>query len=236
MGRTVIAVVVVVFAVEAQAGTMTQTAGFHFAAHGGSGGQPYNQLNPGLAPLNAVVFSITVEGSANGFSGQGDLFVVSNNTFGTTLSFNTTVAGTFSSEAGGFSTRYTVPTTLGPGGSMDFTPIQIPPQGFQSTMVETTNLSLWVGTGTLTPIVGAFFESVTTDVPPPSQGPPLVSVTELSTFNFQGSETITYYYGSSFPPAPAPAPPSLVMLSLGLAAVAGLAWRQRKARSSEAAA
>jgi hypothetical protein len=56
----------------------------------------------------------------------------------------------------------------------------------------------------------------------------LITVTPFgSNVDFRGSETITYYYGSSFP---VPEPVSLVMLSVGLATVAGLAWRHRKAR------
>jgi hypothetical protein len=43
--------------------------------------------------------------------------------------------------------------------------------------------------------------------------------------DYEGTETVTYYYGSSFPVAE---PASLVMLTLGLAVVAGLAWRHRK--------
>jgi hypothetical protein len=46
------------------------------------------------------------------------------------------------------------------------------------------------------------------------------------TADYEGSETVTYYYGSSFLN---PEPASLVMFSLGLTAVAGLAWQRRRA-------
>jgi hypothetical protein len=49
----------------------------------------------------------------------------------------------------------------------------------------------------------------------------------LQTADLEGFETVTYFYGTTFP---IPEPASLVMLSLGLTAVAGLAWRHRRAK------
>jgi hypothetical protein len=54
---------------------------------------------------------------------------------------------------------------------------------------------------------------------------PLIRQTELVTGDYEGSETVTYYYGSSFLN---PEPASLVMLTLGVTAVAALAWRRRR--------
>jgi hypothetical protein len=163
------------------------------------------------------VFSISIAGFP---LGTGHTFQVTNPT-STTISFNAMLFGSLGTEAGGFSTMSTVPTTLGPGQFTFFAPLIVPSPAFQSSMTQTTDLGRYVGTGMLVPAGFGGIESVTTDNS-------LIKVTQLGTSaNFQGSETIPYYYGTSFP---VPEPASLMMLSLGLATVAMLAWRQRKAK------
>jgi hypothetical protein len=219
MRRTTIAVAFLSFGIQAHAGIITQTSNFHYADHGGTGAQPYNQLDPSLTPLNAVVFSISIAGYPVSF---GHTFEVSNPT-SNTISFNATLSGGLFTEAGGFTTMPTVPTTLGPHQSKDFIPLIVPSPAFQSSMTQTTNLDRYVGTGMVVPAGFGGFERVTADNS-------LITVTQLgATAEFLGSETITYYYGSSFP---VPEPASLAMLSFGLPTIAMLmlAWRKRRAR------
>jgi hypothetical protein len=53
---------------------------------------------------------------------------------------------------------------------------------------------------------------------------PSILVMSNQDFRYNGTETVAYYFGDSFP---LPEPSSLITLSLGLAAVAACAWRQR---------
>jgi hypothetical protein len=73
---------------------------------------------------------------------------------------------------------------------------------------------------------GAFGANFGADVRPDNA---LITVSQPfgSYFGLIGSETVTYYFGSSFQ---IPEPASLVMFTLGLTVVAGLAWRQRWAK------
>jgi hypothetical protein len=214
MRRTTIAVAVVLFGIQTHAGTMTQTAGFIAAPHGGTLGS-YSQLNPSLAPLNAVVTTITV-------GGQGNIYTLTNPT-SNTISFTASLFGALNIDTLGFVSVSTMSETLGPFQSTMLTTLPLP-MGTQSSSAQTTNLSAYIGTGTLvvTQFGGGFQDSVHTDNPSI-----IVSSPPLPNFAFGGTETVTYYYGSTFL---IPEPTSLVMLSLGLAAVAGLAWRQRKAK------
>jgi hypothetical protein len=199
MRRATIAVAVLLFGAQAQAGIITQISHFHYADHAGKGAEPYNQLDPSLAPLNAVVLTVSVEG-------YDHTFQVANPT-SNTISFNATLVGDLNSEAGRFTSGSIVPVTLGPHQSTYFVPPLIPLPGFQTTMTLTGDLtgSRYVGTGMLTPPGFGNLESVTADNS-------LITVTELaSTFDLRGTEMITYYYSSSFLN---PEPASLVMFAL----------------------
>jgi hypothetical protein len=98
--------------------------------------------------------------------------------------------------------------------------VLIPSPAFQSAMAVTTNLSTYVGTGMLVPAAPFASGFATPDNS-------LIRVSQVAGEDFAGTETITYYYGSTLLLA---APPSLVMLSLGLIVIGGLAWRWRKAK------
>jgi hypothetical protein len=210
MRRTIIAVAVVLFGVHAQAGVMTQTANFDFRSHATVTGF-YNQLNPSLAPLNHVLITVTYS-----LGSVFDSFQFTNPT-SNTISFNATLSGNIELDGCFFGTRSTVPVTLFPFQSQ-LLALSIP-AGSQSSNVETTGLDQYVGTGMLAPF-GTAMDFGTPDNP-------LIGVTNLDAFEFRGTETVTYFYGSTFL---APAPPSLVMLSVGLIVIGGLAWRLRKAK------
>jgi hypothetical protein len=227
MRRTAIAVAVLLFGIQAQAGIITQTSELNFASHGGFGAKPYNQLDPSLAPLNAVVFTVTLDGPGEGLgpTGRGDSYLVTNPT-SNTISFNAMLQGImYSNDAEyGFSASSTVPVTLGPNESTFLLSFQLPPFGIQVTRGVTMDLGQYVGTGILTPL---FFESDNVSV-----DNSLITVSNRDAFKFTGTETITYYYGSTFL---MPEPASLTVLSLGLAAVAGLTWHRRRAKFGKAA-
>jgi hypothetical protein len=222
MRQMTIAVAVLLFGIPAHAGIITQTVSFNIRSHGGTGNfLNFNQLDPSLAPLNAVVLTVSATGYAfsSGITGHDDTFQVTNPT-ANTISFNAMLFGSLSTDAGGFRTMSTVPTTLGPHQSQDFIPLLIPSPAFQSTMTLLGDLSQseYVGTGTFLTVVSDLNFVITDNS--------LISVTDLDARIIDGFETITYYYGSSFL---VPEPASLVMLSIGLTMVAGLAWHRRRA-------
>jgi hypothetical protein len=208
------AVAVLLFGIQAHAGMMTQTSNFHFASHGGTGAIPpgFNQLDPSLAPLNAVLFTLI-------FSASFETFEVLNPTFNT-ISFNATLSGSFGEgNVGIYRTQFTEPVTL-PGGQSTFlTPLTIPPPGVQLSNAQTTGLSEYVGTGQVFLTFGGF-DNATIDNS-------LIQVSNLDASDFRGTETVTYYYGSTLL---LPEPASLAMLSLGLAAVAIMRWQHRKSK------
>jgi hypothetical protein len=100
-------------------------------------------------------------------------------------------------------------------------PIVVPSSGVEAASLQTTNVGAYICNCML---VTGFFgvpilrESVNTDNPN-------IRVRSLLDANLPGTETVTYYYGNTFF---TPEPTSLAMLSLGLATVAGLAWRQQR--------
>jgi hypothetical protein len=191
---------------------MTQTAGFLAAPHGGMTAV-INQLPPMLEPLNAVVTTVTV-------GGQGNIYTLRNPT-SNAVSFNATVFGALGVDAVSFVSVSTVPVTLVPFQSTMLTTLPLP-MGTQSSTVQTTNLSAYIGTSTV-PNTGGFMDHVMASDPSIN-----VSMSSfIPTYEFGGTEMVTYYYGSTLL---LPEPASLAMLSLGLAAVAGLAWRRRKAK------
>jgi hypothetical protein len=209
-----IAVAVVLFGVQARAGVITQTSRFNYAPHGGSGSDGYNQFDPSLGTLGVVAFTVTYS-LGSGFEG----FQFTNPT-SSTITFNASLFGTAELDGCFFGTTSTVPVTLGPFSQSLILGLTIPP-GFQSSNVETTGLDRYVGTGLLTPIT-AFGDGATVDNP-------LITISNVDGARFTGTETITYDYLSPLPP-PVPAPPSLVLLSVGLVVIGGLAWRRRKAK------
>jgi hypothetical protein len=214
MRRTAIAVAVVLFSNQAHAGIMTQTTNFNFASHAGTGAIPssYNQLDPSLGPLNAVIGTLSMS------AGQFETFQVTNPT-SNTISFNVTQFGSFGeTNAGQFTITSTEPVTLLGGQSTTLPPLMIPP-GFQTSLAQTTDLSKYVGTGQL------FFLFGFNDGALPDNS--LIRVSNSDGYRIPGAETVTYLYGSTLL---LPAPPSLVMLSLGLIVAGGLAWRHRKAK------
>jgi hypothetical protein len=220
MRRTTIAVVALLFAIQAHAGTITQTISFHFAAHGTTF-TAYNQLDPSLAPLNGVVSTVTfLQG------GVGNTFDVTNPTTNT-ISFHATLTWSLITDGGNLFSTSIIPVTLGPNQTIALTPLQIPAPGYVISGAKTTGLSVYIGTGQLAPFLAVgspFGDNVFVDNS---------SITVRSetggTFGglLDGSETVTYFFGSTFVQ---PEPASLGMLSLGLVGVAALAWRHRKAK------
>lgn len=204
------AATMLLFGVGLEAGTITQTVSFVYMSHN-SRPFPYNQLDPSLAPLNEVVFEV----NANGAQGP---FHVTNPT-GSTLSFNLFVSATLSTDGGGTSTATTVPTTLGPGASIDISPTL----SYSGSAFKTTNLSSYVGTSDIMPSA-FFFGSV-------FSSNPLITIMDDSAFGgpglfASGTEKVTYAFGDTLG---VPEPHSMIMLSLGLAAIAGMRHRSVRA-------
>jgi hypothetical protein len=98
-------------------------------------------------------------------------------------------------------------------------PLTFPSSGFQTSMAQTTNLSQFVGTGVVF-LIFSRGDDITVDNP-------LIRTLNSDAYDIQGTETITYYYGSSFL---VPEPASLVMFLLGLPPLAVMVWCQRKAK------
>ena len=125
MRRTTIAVAVLLFGIPAHAGIMTQTVTFSLQTNGENVG-PYNQLDPSLAPLNAVGMDITFHGPPVGFGSTYEL----DNSTSNTISFNATLLGQVFTRVGNSpQTNTTMPVTLRPGQHMDLRPFQIPAGG-----------------------------------------------------------------------------------------------------------
>jgi hypothetical protein len=189
-------------------GALVQQTVFTILPKGSNPGS-YNQLSPSLAPLNVVAFDSTCTGTTSG--------IRLTNTTSAPVSFKLTIQDTFSDDALFFFQTQTIPLTLSANQTLD--------TGFSinggKPLIGSASLYNpvgFVGTGTLVPDVSAF-ETAFTD-----SG--VVHFTGLTPTgdiipNYNGIETITYLYGPT-----SPEPASLVMLSIGLAAVAGFAWRQ----------
>ena len=166
MRGTTFAVAVLLFGVQTEAGTITQTVSYEQEGPTAIVAV-YNQFNPALyggAPLNVVFITVTVYGT-------GSEFQLVNTSSTNTITFNATLSGSVSSSdlygLNGFgqfySSTYTVPITLGPGQSTFVTPLNIPgPSGVQGTAGYTTNLSEWIGIYTAGPTLG-FGNNVSVD-------------------------------------------------------------------------
>ena len=195
--------VVLTFGVQAHAGTITQFASFTYQEHD-SRDVAYKQLDPALAPLNAVAFSV----NATGTSGP---WTITNPTL-STLSFMLTISSRLSTDAGNSDSASTVPVTLGPQSSQEFSASQ----SYSGSLALTTNLSSYIGTGMVPPF-GNFSARFSPDN---SQ----ITVMDGHLGSVSGTESVSYFYG----PTPLlPEPTSLFMLSLGLATVGCVAWPSR---------
>jgi PEP-CTERM motif len=195
-----------------RAGTITQTISFHYATHGTTF-VPYNQLNPSLAPLNNVAFTVGL-----GFAG-GSVFSLVNTT-GSEQTFNVNERTDVSTD-GGSATAFAVESvTLKPGAMTLVTTPNIYANLFA---MQSTGLSHFVGTSELQPTIGLSGSAV-----PSISGIQVTDVTQqFATTRADGSETVTYYFGTTFF---TPEPSSVLMMLIGLAPVAALAWRRRKAQ------
>jgi hypothetical protein len=205
--------VLVLIGVQAQAGTITTGARFQFALHGAMGSTNYDPFNPALGPLNAVQTTISV-------LGVGPSYLLTN----PTSSAITFLAGTdfeLFSMGGFYDAKASYLLTLGPGQSTDVTTF-ISLSTVSNTTALFSNLDGFLGTtpASLPGITGA-----NSGVFPTNSA--IRSVMDPSfAFSFSGNVSVTYYYGSTLL---LPEPGSVVLLSLGLAAVAGLAWRRHRA-------
>jgi hypothetical protein len=209
MRVTMLAAGMLFFCIESHAGMITQPVQFDYKNHASSNTN-YARLNPALAPLNSVVFSVT----ATGTSGP---WMVTNPTSGT-LTFNVIVDQTIETDAGSHSLVTSMPVTLAPSAIQ-----QVPvTETTSDNLVQTTNLSSYIGTSTISPF--GFYNGVV------FADNPLITVSYIPDIGggvfqeIKGSETVAYYYGNSFF---VPEPASFTMLSLSLAAVAVRAWRRR---------
>jgi hypothetical protein len=193
-----------------QAGTITQTQSFHFAPHG-SMVPAFSQLDPSLAPLNAVEFDVTATGSQS--------YTVMNET---TSSLTVTVSGEIilTTDTGMTSSPFATPVLLSPLQAVSVTEslsysdvLQLP--GSPSLT------SQYVGTGQFLPAatfqtaslgVSSSFASVSAD----KSGPVI-----------DGTETVKFFFGPTFP---TPEPSGLLMFAVGLLAVAGARYAASCAR------
>jgi len=111
-------------------------------------------------------------------------------------------------------------TSLGPGQAGGGTAM-VSGSAFTVFTAMTTDLSQFVGTGQNV-ISGMIGFNITVDNPAITVTPP--DGTNVRPLAEHGTSTVTYLYGTTFS---IPEPSSVVMMTLGLAAVAALAWRRR---------
>jgi hypothetical protein len=202
--RPVLACLLLAAASSAQAGTIIQTHPFHYAPHG-SMVPGFNQLDSSLAPLNAVEFDVTATGSQS--------FSVMNETSGP---LTVTLSGDmiFSTDAGTTLSHFATPLALNPFQAVSVTE-SLPFSNSLQLLGSPSLTAQYVGTGQFFP--GGMFQtaslgvdSSSANVTPDSSGPVI-----------DGTETVKFFFGPTFP---APEPPGLVMLALGLLAVAGVRY------------
>lgn len=202
----------------ARAGIIVQSPFFHFASHG-TDFRPYSQLSPDLAPLNAVAFESTAIGRSD------DYFL--DNRSASTVTFAATAFDAFSLDAGGVSFSRTFTITLPGFGGTDLSWLINNGKPIVASRLVTTDLDRFIGTGLLS-FEGTIIESLRVDDPAIHVYSSGLGAVGGGFAFYDGTETITYYYGSTLGPVPEPA--SLISMSLGLASVAGLAWRRRRVR------
>jgi hypothetical protein len=180
---------------------------------GGAGPNDYNHLAPSLVPLNVVSFSTNAAGS------YGYLLSNNGNTQTVTVTENTEL------QIGSYPTAFnalldvkstkTYQILLTAGEEVgEIASIS----GGQFTAV-TTNLSQFVGTGQNI-ITFSMFLGLSVDDPAVTHSSPEPE----TSIRVTGTSTVTYLYGATVPE-----PASVVMMTLGLSAVAALRWRRHRA-------
>jgi hypothetical protein len=193
-----------------RAGTIIQTHPFHYAPHG-SIVQGFNQLDPSQVPLNGVEFDVTATGSQS--------YTVTNET---TSPLTVTLSGDMilSTDAGMISSHFATPVSLNPFQAVSVTESLAFSNSLQ--LLGSPSLTArYVGTGLFLP--GGMFQtsSLAVDsnfasVTPDSSGPVI-----------DGTETVKFFFGTTFP---VPEPPGFVMLAVGVLAVAGVRYCARSSR------
>jgi hypothetical protein len=199
--RLLLACLLLLATSSAQAGTIIQTHAFHYAPHG-SMVPGFNQLDPSLAPLNAVEFDVTATGSQS--------YTVMNETTGP---LTVTLSGdlVLSTDAGMTSSHFATPVSLNPFQAVSVTESI----AFSNSLQVLGSPSLtaqYVGAGLFLP--SAMFQTASlgvdtssASVSPDSSGPVV-----------DGIETVKFFFGPTFP---APEPMGLVMFGIGIVATAG---------------
>lgn len=105
MRHVAFAAAVLLFSVQASAGTITQSVSFHFAPHG-TIYFVYNQFDPALGPLNGVATTVSIRGS-------GESYTLMNSSQNA-ISFNAIYVASVSTDAGlVYLVSGTIPLTLG---------------------------------------------------------------------------------------------------------------------------
>jgi hypothetical protein len=190
----------------AGAATIVQTVSFHFADHG-TMYTLFNQLDPSQAPLNAIEWDVNTTG------GQG--FLVHNQT-SSPIMVNLSGTVFLATDGGNVSFPYTTPVSVAPI-TPAFVSESVSFSGGRQSYGSPDLTSYYVGKGTFPPGVSLEITG-TLDVPAT-----IATVTPASMYpTVDGTETITYFAGSTFL---VPAPPSVVIIGMGLAGVFALAQR-----------
>lgn len=198
----------------ARAGTIVQSTPFKLAEHG-SDWHGIAQLPPSLAPLNAVV----IESSAS----TGEAAYRVQNASDRAASATVTADFVLSTDAGSVDLEHSFSVTLAPNQIVTLTWDVNGGSPFTARRVVTTDPGQYVGTGSLSPYFYAFAAAY-------ADNPAIVFLPEYTTAvsdlpSVTGSETFTYYYGTSFP---VPEPASVVSMGVGILGLAGLARARRR--------
>jgi hypothetical protein len=203
--RCLPAVLLLIIALPAGAGTITQTRSFEQqgAAVVAIG---FNRLDPSLGPLNGIEFDVNVTGSVE--------FDVEDTGPPVTVTFSGLVFIT--TDAGGTTGHFSMPLSFSPAIGTSV----VESVSYSGSLIVAASPSLtaqYVGNGQFAAQIGTD-GSATAD---PSSG--IVITKPSHDQSGSGTETITYFFGST--PVPMPEPPALAMLGIGLITVAGLCHR-----------